>query len=124
MYAAGDAVDFPVKQGGLAAQQADTVAEHVAASYGASVEPSPFRPALRGMLFTGGEPLYHALGRARSRPGRSRRLVSAVVAADEGGRAATWRRILFARGEEEGFGGPPIGFIDVDIPLSAVTLPG
>jgi hypothetical protein len=31
---------------------------------------------------------------------------------------------LFARGEQEGFGGPPLGFIDVDIPLSAVTLPG
>ena len=31
VYAAGDAVDFPVKQGGLAAQQADAVAAHVAA---------------------------------------------------------------------------------------------
>jgi hypothetical protein len=31
---------------------------------------------------------------------------------------------LFARGEDDGLGGPPIGFIDVDIPLSAVTLPG
>ncbi|MGZ4216233.1 MAG: FAD-dependent oxidoreductase [Solirubrobacteraceae bacterium] len=123
VYAAGDAVDFPVKQGGLAAQQADTVAEHVAASHGASVEPSPFRPALRGMLFTGGEPLY---------------MRSAVPGADPDVRGA-WYPLwwpptkvagrylapyLFARGEEEGFGGPPIGFIDVDIPLSAVTLPG
>ena len=62
VYAAGDAVDFPVKQGGLAAQQADAVAEHVAASYGAGVEPSPFRPVLRGMLFTGDEPLYMRSG--------------------------------------------------------------
>ena len=58
VYAAGDAVDFPVKQGGLAAQQADAVAGDVAATCGASVEPTPFRPMLRGMLFTGDEPLY------------------------------------------------------------------
>ena len=32
---------------------------------------------------------------------------------------------LFERGdEEEGLGGPPLGFIDVDIPLAAITLPG
>jgi sulfide:quinone oxidoreductase len=123
VYAAGDAVDFPVKQGGLAAQQADCVALHVAASYGASVEPSPFAPALRGMLFTGGEPLY---------------MRSAVPGTDPDV-AGAWYPLwwpptkvagrylapyLFARGEDEGFGGPPIGFIDVDIPLSAVTLPG
>jgi len=54
VYAAGDATSFPIKQGGLAAQQADAVAEHVAARHGAQVEPSPFRPVLRGMLFTGG----------------------------------------------------------------------
>ncbi len=30
VYAAGDVVDFPIKQGGLAAQQADTIAAHVA----------------------------------------------------------------------------------------------
>src|SRR3954447_517856 len=29
VYAAGDVTDFPVKQGGLAAQQADAVAEHI-----------------------------------------------------------------------------------------------
>ena len=61
VYAAGDAVDFPVKQGGLAAQQADAVAEHIAARYGASVDAAPFRPVLRGMLFTGEDPLLHAL---------------------------------------------------------------
>jgi hypothetical protein len=31
---------------------------------------------------------------------------------------------LFERGEEEGTGGPPVGFIDVDIPLAEITLPG
>ena len=58
VYAAGDATNFPVKQGGLAAQQADAVAEHVAARHGAPVEPSPFRPVLRGLLFAGGPERY------------------------------------------------------------------
>ena len=41
VYAAGDAIDFPVKQGGLAAQQADAVAAHVAARHGAQVVAAP-----------------------------------------------------------------------------------
>ena len=62
VYAAGDAVDFPVKQGGLAAQQADAVAAHVAARHGARVDAAPFRPVLRGMLLTGGEPRFMRSG--------------------------------------------------------------
>ena len=58
VYAAGDATNYPVKQGGLAAQQADAVAEHVAARHGARLDPSPFRPVLRGMLFAGGADRY------------------------------------------------------------------
>ncbi|HEY3021841.1 MAG TPA: hypothetical protein VGJ32_16700 [Solirubrobacteraceae bacterium] len=53
VYAAGDAADFPVKQGGLACQQADAIAELIAARAGAPVEPRPFRPVLRGKLLTG-----------------------------------------------------------------------
>jgi sulfide:quinone oxidoreductase len=53
VYCAGDATSFPIKQGGLAAQQADAVAAHIAARHGAAVAASPFRPVLRGMLFTG-----------------------------------------------------------------------
>jgi sulfide:quinone oxidoreductase len=56
VYAAGDATSFPVKQGGIAAQQADAVAEWLAASAGAPVDPKPFRPVLRGLLLTGREP--------------------------------------------------------------------
>ena len=123
VYAAGDGVDFPVKQGGLAAQQADAVAEHIAAAYGASVEPMPFRPVLRGMLFTGEAPLY---------------LRSDVPGADPDVPGA-WYPLwwpptkiagrylppyLFERGEEEGLRKPPAGFVDVDIPLAAMTLPG
>lgn len=58
IYAAGDAVAFPVKQGGLATQQADAVAAHIAARAGAKVEPMPFDPLLRGMMLTGEAPLY------------------------------------------------------------------
>jgi sulfide:quinone oxidoreductase len=52
VYAAGDATDYPVKQGGLATQQADAVAEAIAARAGAPLRPAPFRPVLRGLLVT------------------------------------------------------------------------
>ena len=58
VYAAGDATNFPVKQGGLATQQADAVAQHVAARHGVRLDPAPFRPVLRGMLFAGGAASY------------------------------------------------------------------
>jgi sulfide:quinone oxidoreductase len=57
VYAAGDGTDFPVKQGGLATQQADSVAAHIAARLGAGVEARPFEPVLRGQLITGMESL-------------------------------------------------------------------
>ncbi len=53
VYAAGDATAFPIKQGGLAAQQADAVAQAIAAHAGADVRPFPFEPILRGQLLTG-----------------------------------------------------------------------
>ena len=53
VWAAGDAIAFPVKQGGLAAQQADAVAEDIAVRAGADLRPQPFRPVLRGVLLTG-----------------------------------------------------------------------
>jgi len=123
VYAAGDAVDFQVKQGGLAAQQADTVAEHIAARHGANVEPTPFAPMLRGMLFTGDESLY---------------MRSGVPDADPdvpGAWYPLWwpptkvagrylGPFLSERGGEDGFGAPPIGFIDVDLPIAAMTIPG
>lgn len=57
-YAAGDITSFPVKQGGIAAQQADSAAEAIAAELGVPIAPSPFDPVLRGVLWTGHEPLY------------------------------------------------------------------
>ena len=53
VYAAGDGTDFPLKQGGLATQQADAAAADIAHRLGAAVDPEPFRPVLRGQLLTG-----------------------------------------------------------------------
>jgi sulfide:quinone oxidoreductase len=58
VYAAGDGTWFPVKQGGLACQQADAAAASIAAAAGASVDPAPFKPVLRGKLLTGSKPLF------------------------------------------------------------------
>ncbi|HSZ05887.1 MAG TPA: FAD-dependent oxidoreductase [Solirubrobacteraceae bacterium] len=58
IYAAGDAVDFPVKHGGISAQQADAAAQAIAAAAGAHVTPEPFTPVIRGMLLTDGDPVY------------------------------------------------------------------
>jgi sulfide:quinone oxidoreductase len=58
VFAAGDITNFPVKQGGIAAQQADAAAEMIAANAGADLAPQPFRPVLRGLLLTGGRPRY------------------------------------------------------------------
>lgn len=56
--AAGDVTSFPVKHGGIAVQQADVVAESIAAQLGCDVTAEPFDPVLRGVLWTGGDPLY------------------------------------------------------------------
>jgi sulfide:quinone oxidoreductase len=58
VFAAGDITSFPVKQGGIATQQADAAAELIAANAGADITPQPFRPVLRGLLLTGGQPRY------------------------------------------------------------------
>jgi CBS domain-containing protein len=58
VYAAGDVTTFPIKQGGIAAQQAEAAAEAIAADAGIDVTPHPFRPVLRGLLLTGSAPRY------------------------------------------------------------------
>ena len=89
VFAAGDITSFPVKQGGIAAQQAVAAAEAIAVLAGASLVPHPFRPVLRGLLLTGAEPQY--LRRDLSggeRAGLGQRLAD-LVAADEDRRPAT-----------------------------------
>ena len=64
VWAAGDGLAFPVKFGGLAAEQADAAAQAIAALAGADVTPEPFRPVLRGRLLTGRSErfLHHVAG--------------------------------------------------------------
>jgi sulfide:quinone oxidoreductase len=58
VYAAGDLTTFPIKQGGIAAAQADAAAESIAASAGADIEPTPFRPILRALVVSGERPTF------------------------------------------------------------------
>ena len=71
VYAAGDGIAYPVKQGGLATQQADAAAEAIAANLGAAIEPRPFRPRLRGQLLTGLGPTYLTAGSTDAGPRES-----------------------------------------------------
>jgi sulfide:quinone oxidoreductase len=58
VYASGDATWFPIKQGGVAAQQADVAASAIASLINPDVEVERFQPTLRGVLFTGRAPHY------------------------------------------------------------------
>jgi sulfide:quinone oxidoreductase len=53
VYAIGDATDLLVKQGGLACQQADVAARHIAHGAGGPLDAEPLKPVLRGRLITG-----------------------------------------------------------------------
>jgi sulfide:quinone oxidoreductase len=117
VWAAGDAISFPVKQGGLAAQQADAAAEAIAAFAGADVEPEPFRPVLRGMLMTG----------------RGRQWMRAEISGGRGSemveRRALWWPPTKVAGRYlapylNGTDGAPFGFpVDLDIDLYSSTSP-
>jgi sulfide:quinone oxidoreductase len=58
VFAIGDATSGPYKQGGLAAQQADVAAQHIAWRAGADHPPGPYRPVLRALLRTADGPRY------------------------------------------------------------------
>jgi sulfide:quinone oxidoreductase len=75
VFAVGDVTTFPVKQGGIATQEADTAAETIAAAVGCDIEPAPFDPVLRGELWTGGEPVY-LFGRLTGKHGETSTLGS------------------------------------------------
>ncbi len=92
VYAAGDVTAFPLKQGGLATQQADAVAEAIASELGIPVEPRPFSPVLRGLLLTGGAPLY-----LRAEPQRLPR--EATVAIDASPQRRVPRDVSSAAGQ-------------------------
>jgi sulfide:quinone oxidoreductase len=59
VWAVGDMTNWPIKQGGLAAQQADVAAADIAAQIaGADVRVRPYHPKLQGELLTGEDPLF------------------------------------------------------------------
>jgi sulfide:quinone oxidoreductase len=98
------------------------VAAHVAARHGARIDAEPFRPVLRGMLFTGGEPRF-----LRSDvPGTDQDIPGARYPLWWPSTKITGRDLapyLLGR-EAVGFGRPDEGFVDIDVALTASTLPG
>ena len=59
VWAVGDMTTRPLKQGGLAAQQADVAAADIAATVaGVAVDVRPYKPKLQGKLLTGDEPVF------------------------------------------------------------------
>ena len=78
VYAAGDLTQSSIKQGGIAAQEADAVAEAIAADAGAPVQPSPCRP---GPARTALHRVRAAVPASRGSGRLARRHAAAVVAA-------------------------------------------
>jgi sulfide:quinone oxidoreductase len=58
VWAAGDATDFPVKLGGIAAQQADVAAAEIAHLAGVPVAREPFVPEVHAILLGARQPVY------------------------------------------------------------------
>jgi sulfide:quinone oxidoreductase len=122
VFAAGDGTSFPIKQGGLAAQQADAAAEAIAAAAGAEVEQRGFHPVLRGILLTDSGPKW------------LRANVGGAGATSELAEHALWwpptkvagRRLgpyLWRREEGEELQTPHDGGVTVDHPLPPDPLP-
>ncbi len=89
VWAVGDGSSFPVKQGGIACQQADSVAAAIARRLGIEVDEVPFMPTLRAWVWDGqsGTFLRAELPGGPHREHRRGRGHPAVVAGGEGGRA-------------------------------------
>jgi sulfide:quinone oxidoreductase len=58
VFAAGDVTTFPLKQGGLATQQADAAVEAMLAALGVPIVARPFDPILEGVLYTEHDPIH------------------------------------------------------------------
>ena len=58
VYAAGDMTSFPIKQGGLATQQADLIAQRIASDHGAAVKEPRVQHVLRARLLGGTHPIF------------------------------------------------------------------
>jgi sulfide:quinone oxidoreductase len=89
VYAAGDVTHHPIKQVGLACQQADAAADMIAAQAGVAIEPQPYTPVLEGILLTEGATMI--MRRERDAAGNDSSVVS---------RAGRWRGPTKAIGRE------------------------
>ncbi len=120
VYAAGDATNFPIKQGGLATQQADAVAHHLASRLIVDHDPEPFRPVLRGMLFTGGERFYE-VGTGERAPAGSLERPLWWPPTKIAGRFLT--PYLADRTGEQATTAAPPGFTALEVPVGMLRLP-
>lgn len=68
VFAAGDCTNQPLKQGSIAAQQADAAAAELAALVGAADPPAPLSPQIQALLFTGDESLRLGAGGGAAEP--------------------------------------------------------
>ncbi len=116
VWAAGDGTTYPVKQGGIATQQADAAATQIAARAGADVAPEPFRPVLRGRLLTGETARY--LRRAAAGDGEGEASIEPLwwpPTKVAGRYLGPWLRAHDAGGEPP----PAATALDVDVALPA-----
>jgi sulfide:quinone oxidoreductase len=103
-------------------QQADAVAEAVAARLGAPIRPEPFRPVLRGLLLTGAEPRFLAADLAAGEEGESSAVAAQPLWWPPGKIAGGWlARFLHAEGipVPPAPGGP--GTLEVELELAGAT---
>jgi sulfide:quinone oxidoreductase len=113
VFAAGDVTTGPIKQGGLAAQQADAAAATIAAEAGAPVEPAPATRVLRAELWTAEQPLY-----LRAWPGTDRAdQVSAAPLWDPPGKLAGRFLAGFLA-----YGDPARELVDLHLPVASAAV--
>ena len=121
VYAAGDSTSFPVKQGGIACQQADAAAESIAARLGAAIEPQPFRPVMRGLLLAGSTARYLAsdAGGGRGEEGTQRFALWEPASKVFGRHLLPYLRQRSGQAEDET--GQPENAVPVDLDLDVVA---
>lgn len=121
VFGAGDGTTNPIKQGGIAAQQAFAAAMAIAARAGVDLVPKPFRPVLRAELLTGTQSTYlreHVAGGAGAQTSTASdhalwwpptkvaapHLAPYLVSVDEGGHppASAEPRVIHAEGDPAG----------------------
>jgi sulfide:quinone oxidoreductase len=119
VFAAGDGTTFPVKQGGIACQQADAIAEQIAAAAGAPVEAEPFRPVLRGRVLAGHGTQYleHTLHGGDGEGPPSELRVWSVSRKIDGRYLSAWLQELEDAPAETPAEERAAGNVDIDLPL-------